>query len=268
MRHSHKQTNEQTTGGVALLAGVNTVEEFIRNITEASKLLSWVQQRVNEKIRNVEKDVDDTERPSTRKDFTIHLIREGLQKDELSKDEVSSIVLQIIMAGNDSSASAMGSCVRILVERPDIQKMLREDRSKIPDFVDEVLRLESPFAGHFRKVVKPVKIRDTQFLPGDRVQVLWASGNRDPRVYDRPDELNLSRKSKRRHLGFGYGIHMCLGNPLAKMEIRVVLEELICKTQSVYSRYDIESPMYIQSAFVRSLDSLYVGVEKKIPCDN
>ncbi len=250
-----------------MLAGVNTAEEFVRNITEASKLLSWVQQRVNEKIRSVEKDVDDTERPSTRKDFTIHLIREGLQKDELSKDEVISIVLQIIMAGNDSSASAMGSCVRILVERPDIQKMCREDRSKIPDFVDEVLRLESPFAGHFRKVVKPVKIRDTQFMPGDRVQVLWASGNRDPRVYDRPDELNLSRKSKRRHLGFGYGIHMCLGNPLAKMEIRVVLEELLCKTQSVYSRYDIESPMYIQSAFVRSLDSLYVGVEK-ISCGN
>lgn len=241
--------------------GVNTAEEFVQNITEASKLLSWVQQRVNEKIRNFEKQVEDSENLIQKNDFTIHLIREGLKKGELSRNEVSSIVLQIIMAGNDSSASAMGSCVRMLVERPDIQKMLREDQSKIPDFVDEILRLESPFAGHFRKVVKPVKIRDSQFLPGDRIQVLWASGNRDPRVFDRPDELNLSRKSKRRHLGFGYGIHMCLGNPLAKMEIRVVLEELLSKTKTIYSRYDIESPMYIQSAFVRSLDSLYVGVE-------
>jgi len=236
----------------------NSSQTQVRNITEASKLLYWVQKRVKEKIQRLKK--LDTESP-TNNDFTIHLIREGLLKDELSKDEVSSIVLQIIMAGNDSSASSMGSCVRILAERSDIQKMLREDKSKIPDFVNEVLRLESPFAGHFRKVVTPIKLQGTQFRPGDRVQVLWASGNRDPRVYDRPDELNLSRKSKRRHLGFGYGIHMCLGNPLAKMEIRVVLEELLSKTKTFYPRYDIESPMYIQSAFVRSLDSLYVGVE-------
>uniref|UniRef100_A0A6S8D206 Cytochrome P450 n=2 Tax=Aplanochytrium stocchinoi TaxID=215587 RepID=A0A6S8D206_9STRA len=172
--------------------------------------------------------------------------------------EAESIIVQILLAGNDSSASTMGSAVAELARKPDMQIFLRENPDRIPDFIEEVLRLESPFNGHFRKVKKEEGITlHGQHLPkGTRVMLLWGSGNRDEGYWKNPEEFSIERENRRSHLSFGSGIHSCLGQKLARLEVKVVLEELLKRTQNIEIGQTSGKLKYLNSTFVRSLEKL------------
>lgn len=178
----------------------------------------------------------------------------------LSDDEAVSIILQMLIAGSDSSASTMGNAVRVLAQDPVLQERLREQPARIGDFIEEVLRLESAFQGHFRVVTRAVEMHGERLLPGTRVFLLWASGNRDERVWDQPEVLDIDRDKRTRHLTFGYGLHACLGRELARMEIRIVLEELLQRSAAL----QICGPTpHVASLFTRTLQRLPLSLSPR-----
>jgi cytochrome P450 family 130 len=143
---------------------------------------------------------------------------------------VAGMVRLLLAAGHDSTTSAMGICLRYLAENTAAQTHLRANPSGIPDAIEEILRLQAPVIQMPRIVSKDVELGGRALEAGDRVLLVFASGNRDGRKFEAPDECRLDR-APNRHLSFGSGIHVCIGNGLARQEIRVTLEELLRRTE-------------------------------------
>jgi cytochrome P450 len=116
--------------------------------------------------------------------------------------------------------------------------------------VEEVFRLEAAFQGHFRWAKKDCELHGVKLPRGSRVFLMWASGNRDERVFDHPDEIRLDRKNGKKHLTFGHGIHACIGRELARSEIRIVLREFLLRTRNL--KIEGEAP-FLASMFARTL---------------
>jgi len=114
--------------------------------------------------------------------------------------------------------------VHLLAIRLELQSRLRDDGSLLTPFIEEVLRLESPFRFHLRHAPHDTELCGVQVPAGSTVLLMWGAANRDPSEFDRPDEVVLELSAPRHHVGFGRGIHLCVGAPLARLEAAVVLE--------------------------------------------
>jgi len=183
----------------------------------------------------------------------------AVERGEVSESQAIGIGVVLVGAGGESTASLVGSAVRVLAGRPHLQRALRRAPELIPSFVEEVVRLESPFRGHYRVVRRPSALGGVALAAGDRLLLLWASANRDAARFERPDEIDLARRHPRDHLGFGRGIHFCVGAPLARLEARVVLEELLARTRAI--ELDPARPaVHVPSLFVRRLAELHLRV--------
>jgi cytochrome P450 len=135
--------------------------------------------------------------------------------------------LQILAQGGiGTSASVIGVVVRVLAEQPDLQKRVRADSLLIPALIEECVRLEPPVALIFRTASRDVKVAGRTIKKGQKVGLLFAAANRDPDVFDYPDEVRLDRPHNR-HLAFGAGPHRCIGSNLARLQIRVAIERLL-----------------------------------------
>jgi cytochrome P450 len=235
---------------ISLLSGVNTKPELAWKVLNGFRFVRWCRKRFEEAAARDPK-------PKFMMGALIDAVREGT----MTHHEAAATVLQIIIAGSDSSASLMGSMVRLLAQNPDIQERLRASPELIPNFVEETLRLESPFQGHFRKTKLPVTLHGETLEENARVMLLWASGNRDPRKWPNPDAIDLERAGPRQHLGFGHGIHLCLGAPIGRMEGRIAMEQLLERTDWVeLGQGDFP---HRQSVFVRTLERLPVKLHPK-----
>ncbi len=142
-------------------------------------------------------------------------------------EDVMKIASNLFAAGQETTARLLGTALQTIGERPELQQQLRDDRSLVPVFIEETLRLEPPINGTFRLSRTPTTVRDTDIPAGSTVMVLPAAANRDPRQFDRPDELRLDRDNARQHIAFGHGIHTCAGAPLARAEANVSLQRLL-----------------------------------------
>ena len=168
---------------------------------------------------------------------------------DMTGDDVVGALVILVGAGGESTAGLIGNAARILAERPDVQAQLRRDPALVVRFLEEVLRLESPFRGHYRHVRRDTELGGVPLMAGDHLLLLWAAANRDPQEFD-PDELRLDRRLSTHHVAFGRGLHFCLGAPLARLEARCAIEALVTRTKSF--RLDPnESPAWQPSLFVR-----------------
>ena len=180
----------------------------------------------------------------------VHGVRDGLMDDNTA---VSGI-MQLLLAGSDSSATSMGNALKLLIENPALQAEIREDiDARLPAFIEEVFRLESAFQGHFRWTREPVSMHGQTLPPDSRIFLMWASGNRDERVFEQPDRIRLDRPNGKKHLTFGHGIHACIGRELARTEIRIVLREFLLRTREL--QLDGPAP-FMASMFARTLQQL------------
>lgn len=130
-------------------------------------------------------------------------------------------------AGQETTAKLLGSAMQFLTIRPELQDALRADRSKIPVFIEETLRMQAPVKSGFRLAKKPVEIGDVKLAAGSLVMVCPGAANRDPRRFENPHEIDLDRPNFREHMAFGRGVHTCPGSPLARVEGRVSLERIL-----------------------------------------
>jgi len=178
-----------------------------------------------------------------------HLAR-GVKQGAISEHDGVSILVVLAGAGGESTSSLTGSAVRILAEQPELQDELRAHPQLISNFVEEAVRLESSFRGHYRVARRDTVLGGVDLRKGTRIMLLWAAANRDPDTFENPDAVDLHRPNLSAHIAFGRGIHFCIGARLARLEVRVILEELLARTRSIRLDPD-RRPRYVSSIFVR-----------------
>jgi hypothetical protein len=184
-------------------------------------------------------------------------IAAAVARGDLDEREGTSLLLQLVIAGSESTTSLLGSAVQLLCLDGSLQDALRADPSRIPVFLEEALRLESPFRGHFRVVTTDSVLGGVALPKGARVMLLWGAANRDPSAFRSPASCDLARAHPKGHVAFGSGIHFCLGAPLARLEARVALEELLARASSVEARGPVS---HVPSLFVRRLERLELAL--------
>ncbi|HZV50932.1 MAG TPA: cytochrome P450 [Candidatus Dormibacteraeota bacterium] len=169
------------------------------------------------------------------RDLTTGLLRAeaGNGDDQVTVESIR----QVIAAGTIGVTLALASAIRHLAEQRDHQELLRTRPDLVPAAVEELLRLYSPNLGFARTATRDVEIRGRRVRAGEVVALVYASGNRDEAVFPDPDRFVLDRP--REHLAFGHGVHKCPGAPLARLEIRVGLEELLRRT----SGFELAGPV-------------------------
>lgn len=145
----------------------------------------------------------------------------------LNSDELLATCNTILTAGHETTTNLIGNLVRELLRNPDAWATIREDRSRIPEAVEESLRLDAPKQRNFRRIKRTHELAGTTLPEGQMVFQLIGSANRDPDIFADPDRFDIDRNNAGAHLSFGSGIHFCLGAPLARTEARIVLEELL-----------------------------------------
>ena len=154
------------------------------------------------------------------------LVHSEIDGQRLGMAEVVSIVRQMLNAGNETTTSVLGSGMLHLIEEPYLQDELREHPELIPNFVEEVLRLESPLQGMFRRAKVDMELGGVAIPKDSLVFLRWGAANRDPAMFANHDKLDLHRDHVRSHLTFGAGIHFCIGNQLARRELCIAFEKL------------------------------------------
>lgn len=166
--------------------------------------------------------------PGERPDDLISLLLDASHEGEpLSDRHVIGSCFLLLLAGIDTTWSAIGSALWHLASHPEDQRRLREDSSLMPTAVEEVLRFYSPVT-MARYVAADTEVAGCPMKAGDKVLMNFPGGNRDPEVFDRADEFVIDR-ARNRHFAFGSGIHRCLGSNLARMELRVALERFLAR---------------------------------------
>ena len=176
---------------------------------------------------------------------------------ELEQLPAMSIMLTLFSAAGESTASLLGSAAWILVTHSDIQEQLRADPDQLGAFIEETLRYESPFRGHYRHVVRDTTLAGTDVPADSRLLLMWGAANRDPRQFDRPNEFRLDRSGAKGHITFGKGAHFCVGAALARLETQIVLRMLLEQTKWIHAD---DIGQWLPSILVRRLDHLKLVV--------
>lgn len=159
-------------------------------------------------------------------DLASHLLTSQIDGRPVNKEEILDIYLTLTGAGGDTTASAGNNIFRLLDQHPELRERLRTEPDLLDTAVEEFLRYVTPVYGFGRTVTCDVEVAGTEIPKGDRVWLSWLSANHDESEFERPGELVLDRKPNR-HLAFGAGVHRCPGAPLARLQLRVMLEEVL-----------------------------------------
>jgi cytochrome P450 len=156
--------------------------------------------------------------------------------------DVVRVATNLFSAGQDTTVRLLTSALLIIAERPDVQKVLRDDHDLIPDFVEECLRFESPVKGDFRLARRATEVGGVDIPAGSTLMVLNGAANRDPRRFEDPGDFQVDRDNSREHLAFGRGIHACPGGPLARSEARISLVRLLDRMRDIRVSDDEHGP--------------------------
>ena len=156
--------------------------------------------------------------------------------ERLTDDQVVGFLFLLIIAGNETTTKLLGNCLLAMQRFPRERAKVIADPARIPDAVEEILRYEGSTQVMARTLTREVALHDRKMPRGDKVLLLLGSGNRDERVWDDPDAYDIDRSWPTHHLAFGHGIHVCLGAALARLEMRVGLEEFLGR----YPGYEID----------------------------
>ena len=191
---------------------------------------------------------------------------EGLDGPRLLTDEeILFTTDHLYIGGNETTTFALTSGLWLLLSNPEVEARLRADRSKLPRFVDEVLRLESPTQGLYRHCIVDVEMHGVVIPAGSTVHLRFAAANRDERVFVDPTVLDLDRTNSARHFAFGQGEHHCPGAGLSRLEQVIAFDVLLNRIDS-WSLTDGRNRFHHKPGFVlRALDELHVVIRPATP---
>jgi cytochrome P450 len=168
----------------------------------------------------------------------VHAALDDLEPPSLTDGELSAFFSLLFAAGSETTRNAIAGGLLALIERPDALRALRADLGRLPGAVEEMVRWVTPSPSKRRTATRRAQLGGRTIEPGDKVLFWEGSANRDERVFVRPMEFDV-RRDPNPHLGFGHGVHFCLGANLARLEMRVIFEELL----PAFSRYELALPV-------------------------
>lgn len=176
----------------------------------------------------------------------------------LSDGIVNGSYLQVATAGHDTTSSTVSGIALAMAKHPDQWAKVKADHSLIPKMVDEAVRWVSPVKHFMRSASEDTVLGGVQIREGERLMLNYPSGNRDEAYFDDADEFDLER-SPNKHLGFGFGAHMCIGQHIAKLEMNILWEELLPRLESIELTGE---PVPVRTNFVSSFKSMPVRFTK------
>ena len=191
-------------------------------------------------------------------DLVSLLVNARDEGNALTEEELLGFVVLLLLAGNETTTNLISNGVFALARNPDQLRKLREDPELMPTAVEEFLRYDGPVQGTSRVVLEPLTLGGVDLRPGDTVQVLLAAANRDPAHFPEADLLLVDREEND-HLAFGWGIHYCLGAPLARLEATVAFEKLLGRMPSLHLAEPEGGLRYRPAFILRGLEHLHVA---------
>jgi cytochrome P450 len=190
----------------------------------------------------------------------VSMLAHGEETKDMEPLEFLGNLILLIVGGNDTTRNSMSGGVLALNEFPSEFEKLKNDPSLIPNMVAEVIRWQTPLAYMRRTANNDCVVGDKNIKAGDQLLMWYVSGNRDESVFERGEELIIDRENARNHLSFGFGIHRCMGNRLAEMQLRVLWEEILKRFENIEVVGEVERTF---SSFVKGYTSLPVRVTRK-----
>ena len=189
----------------------------------------------------------------------ISMLAHGESTKNMQPMEFLGNLILLIVGGNDTTRNSITGGVLALNENPAEYDKLRADTSLIPNMVAEIIRWQTPLAHMRRRALVDTELGGKQIKAGDKVVMWYVSGNRDDTVIENANDFIIDRKKARHHVSFGFGIHRCMGNRLAEMQLRIVWEEIMKR----FSKIEVVSePERILSSFVKGYATLPVKVHR------
>ena len=164
-------------------------------------------------------------------------------------------VVLLTVGGNDTTRNTISGSILALNQNPDQYAKLRADHSLITSMVSETIRWQTPLAHMRRTAVADYELGGKQIKKGDKVVMWYVSGNRDEEVIERPNDYIIDRERPRQHISFGFGIHRCVGNRLAELQLQIIWEEILKRFPEIIVT---EEPKYSRSTFVKGYESMKV----------
>jgi cytochrome P450 len=189
-------------------------------------------------------------------DLISMLAHNPATRDMPPREYLGNIIL-LIVGGNDTTRNSITGGLYFLNQNPGEYAKLRQNPSLIPNMVSEIIRYQTPLAYMRRRATADIVLHDQTIHKGDKVAMWYISGNRDDDVIDQPDQFMIDRPRARQHLSFGFGIHRCVGNRLAEMQLRILWEELMQRHPNIEV---VGEPVRIPSSFINGYASLPVRI--------
>ncbi|MDP3493415.1 MAG: cytochrome P450 [Hyphomonadaceae bacterium] len=191
----------------------------------------------------------------------ISMLAHGEHTRNMSPQEYLGNLILLIVGGNDTTRNSMtGGVLAMMHKWPDQWEKLKADPSLLQSTVSEIIRWQTPLAHMRRTALQDYEIGGKTIRKGDKVLMWYVSGNRDETQYTRPNDLWIERPMVRRHLSFGFGIHRCVGNRLAELQLQILWEEILKRFDNIEV---LEEPEHIPSSFVKGYSKMMVKVTPK-----
>ena len=190
----------------------------------------------------------------------VSMLAHGESTKNMDPMEYLGNLVLLIVGGNDTTRNSITGGVRFLNQFPDEYRKLTDNPGLIPNMVPEIIRFQTPLAYMRRTTTKDVVLGGKHIPKGGRVLMWYVSGNRDSQMIDQADRFWIDRPKARQQLSFGFGIHRCMGNRLAEMQLRVLWEEILTKFERVEV---VGEPSYVNSNFVKGYSHLPVRLHAK-----
>jgi len=190
----------------------------------------------------------------------ISMLAHGEETRNMTPQEYLGNLILLIVGGNDTTRNTMTAGVYAMDKWPEQLAILKADPSLIPSAVSEFIRWQTPLAHMRRTALEDTEVGGKQIRKGEKVLMWYVSGNRDEDHFTRPDEVWIERPMVRRHLSFGFGIHRCVGNRLAELQLKILWEEILDR----YDRIEVlEEPQRLPSSFVKGYTYMPVILHPK-----
>lgn len=181
------------------------------------------------------------------------------QNPDMSRIQLHTLVQEMFVGGNETAANTLVNAVKRFGQDKELWNKLKADYSLVPQFLEEFLRVEAPVQGAFRHAKETFTVADVEIAKGDMMYVVFGSANFDETVFPNPAELDLERKNAKRHMSFGFGVHNCVGQNIAREELRLVIVCLLDACSEIKLLHEGEdTAVNIPSMVLRSPERLRV----------
>ena len=187
----------------------------------------------------------------------VSMMAHGEATRDMSPMEYLGNIILLIVGGNDTTRNSISGGLLALNQNPDQYAKLRANHELITSMVPEIVRWQTPLAHMRRTAVEDIEVAGRQIKKGDKVVMWYVSGNRDETAIENPDAFIIDRERPRQHLSFGFGIHRCVGNRLAEMQLRIVWEEVLKRFNTIEV---VAEPIRVRSSFVKGYESMPVRI--------